>query len=74
MGGGDLPFSWGVSIRHRRTATGCNEDNDNSDDWTVLDNSKDRRRNHMWVTHQSLYRTVTSVVVVVEVLSIVVAT
>ena len=60
MGGGDLPFSWGLSISHRRTTTEYDEDEDKSEGWTLLDDSKDLRFNRMWVAHPSPYRIVTS--------------
>jgi len=60
MGGGDVPFSWELSIRHRFTATEDNEDEDTSEGWMMLDDSEDRCRNHTRVAHPLPYRTVTS--------------
>jgi len=74
-------FRGGASIRHRCTAAEGDEDENNSDGWTVIDDSEDCRRNRTWVANPSPYRTVTSesimapvvVVVLVAVLSIAVA-
>ena len=62
---------------HRRTATEDDEDEDNSDGWIMLNDSEDRRCNHMRVAHPSLHCTVASESIaapaaVVVVLSIVV--